>query len=152
MGKKLVICIGNDLVADDGVGHRIYHQLQEQALSEDVRVSFLGLGGMALIDELRGEDILVVVDAVQFGSSPGTVHVLDWDHIPASEERPVSGHGIGIREALQVCKKLYPEKAALQTYLVGIEGACFDKVGAGLTPAVEESVKGAVDTIRTLVS
>ena len=152
MGTKLVICVGNDLVADDAVGYQIYHQLQQQDLPEDVRVSLLGLGGMALIDELHGEDILVVVDAVQLGASPGTVHFLEWDHIPVRELRPVSGHGIGIREALQVCRKIYPERAAEVIYLVGIEGECFDQVGVGLTPAVKDALPGAVTKILSLVS
>ena len=142
MDQILIICVGNDLVADDAVGHRIYSLLKECPLPENVRLSLLGLGGMALIDELRGEDILVVVDAVQLGSPAGTVHVLDWDRIPASDLRPVSGHGIGIREALQVCRKIYPEKAANSIYLVGIEGQCFNKIGVGLTPAVERGTAG----------
>lgn len=152
MRENLVICVGNDLVADDAVGHQIFHLLQEHALPENVRVSLLGLGGMALIDELHGEDVLVVVDAVQLGSSPGTVHVLNWEQIPANEERPVSGHGIGIREALQVCRKLYPEKAASSIYLVGVEGVCFDKFGVGLTPEVKEALPRAVTEILNLIS
>ena len=151
MKRGLIVCIGNDLVADDGIGHAVYAMLKKRALPQGVRVSLLGVGGMDLLEELDGEEILVVVDAVQFGASPGTLQVLAWDQIPTKEVRPVSGHGIGVKEALQVCRKLYPERAAQTIYLAGIEGACFDQVGAGLTPEVERAVPIMVDEIVALV-
>lgn len=151
MKKRLIVCIGNDLVADDGIGHEIYRMLNKRALPAGVRVCLLGVGGMDLLDELDGEDLLIVVDAVQFGAAAGSVHVLDWQSIPTRDLRPVSGHGIGVKEALQVCRKLYPEKAAASVYLVGVEGQCFDKVGAGLTPQVLERLPEAVEKIVGLL-
>jgi hydrogenase maturation protease len=149
--RTLVVCIGNDLIADDGVGHEIYRQLSKRALPSGVRVCLLGLGGIDLIDRLDGEELLIVVDALQLGQPAGTVRVLPWDDIPASDLRPVSGHGIGVREALQVCRRLYPEKAAGTVYLVGVEGSCFNEVGAGLTEAVRRAVPEAVERITELI-
>lgn len=151
MAQALVVCIGNDLVADDAVGYQIYHRLLADALPQEVRLLLLGVGGMALIEELQGEQLLIVVDAVQLGSPAGTVHVLDWERIPGNELRPVSGHGIGVREALQVCRRLYPERAAEDIYLVGVEGSCFDQVGAPLTPAVADALPAAVSEILLLL-
>ena len=152
--RSLIVCIGNDLVADDALGHWLYNLLagEAQLRNQDVRLCLLAVGGMAVIDELDGEELLVVADAVQFGAAPGTVHVLAWDQIPATRMRPVSGHGIGIREALQVCRKLYPEKVPKEIYLVGIEGACFDLVGAELSPEVKTALPQARDAIVRLTS
>ncbi len=152
MGRGLIVCIGNDLVADDAVGHALYHLLTEAGLNKDVRLRLLGVGGLAVIDELAGEELLIVVDAVQLGASPGTVHVLGWDQIPANEMRPVSGHGIGVREALQVCQRLYPEKAPAVIYLVGVEGVCFNRVGAGLSLEVKKALPIAVEEIVRLTA
>ncbi len=152
MERTLIVCIGNDLVADDGIGHEIYRRLNKRSLPERVRLRLLGVGGMDLLDELDGEELLIVVDAVQFGARPGSVHLLDWESIPTQEIRPVSGHGIGVKEALQVCRKLYPEKAAGRVFLVGIEGQCFDRVGAGLTPEVLDALPDAVEKIIGLLS
>lgn len=151
MASSLVVCIGNDLVADDAFGHRLYYLLQETLQNKDVRLCLLGVGGMAVVDELAGEELLIVVDAVQFGALPGSVHVLAWDQIPATQMRPVSGHGIGVREALQVCRKLYPEKMPEKIYLVGVEGACFDKIGAGLSPEVKTALPRALEAIAKLI-
>ncbi len=151
MARSLVVCIGNDLVADDALGHRLFCLLRDRLQNKDVRLCLLGVGGIAVVDELDGEELLVVVDAVQFGAVPGSVHVLSWDQIPATRMRPVSGHGIGVREALQVCRKLYPEKMPQRIYLVGVEGACFDLVGAGLSPEVKRALPRALEAIVELI-
>ncbi len=152
MTRALVVCIGNDLVADDGVGKAVHTGLELSRLPADTRLSYLGLGGIDLLDELDGEERLVVVDAVQLGSLPGTVHVLDWAGLPYMEPRPVSGHGIGIREAIEVGRRLYPERSPQHIHLVGIEGQCFDQLGQGLTPEVEAAVPHAVAVVLQLLS
>ncbi len=152
MSNKIVVCIGNDLVADDGVGHVIYHILVEGGIPEDTTIKLLGLGGMDLLDHIHGEELLVVVDAVQLGGDAGTVHVLEWQDIPTLELRPVSGHGIGIREAIHVAGRLYPETVPKRIFLVGVEGQCFNQLGKGLSPAVKKSVPDAVSRIRQLLA
>ena len=151
MKSALIVCIGNDLAADDAAGLAIYEKLEKRILPPGTRTSFLGTGGISLIDELGGEDILVVVDAVQFGSSPGTVHVVDWDQLPPATLRPVSVHGIGIREAIEVAKRLFPEQTPQHVYLVGIEGKCFNQLGAGLSSEVADAVDIAVSEILHLL-
>jgi hydrogenase maturation protease len=148
--NALVICIGNDLVADDGVGHVVHDELTRRDLPEGTRLKLLGLGGMALIGEMSGEELLIVVDAVQFGVSPGTVHLLDWDDLPVGGSH-VSCHGIGIREAIEVSRKLYPESSPKSVCLVGIEGQCFDQLGEGLTPEVAAGIPAAVDSILEIL-
>lgn len=148
--NSLVICIGNDLVADDGVGHVVYGELRRRDLPEGTRLKLLGLGGMALIGEFSGEELLVVVDAVQFGVAPGTVHLLGWDDLPKGGSH-VSCHGIGIREAIEVSRKLYPESSPKSVCLVGIEGQCFDQLGEGLTPEVAAGIPTAVDSILEIL-
>ncbi len=151
MKSALIVCIGNDLAADDAAGLIIYKKLEKSILPPGTRTSFLGTGGITLIDELGGEDILVVVDAVQFGAAPGTVHVLGWDRLPPATLRPVSGHGIGIRETIEVAKRLFPEKTPRHVYLVGIEGKCFNQLGAGLSAEVADSIEIAFSEILHLL-
>lgn len=149
--KSLVICIGNDLVADDGVGSKIHQQLLEKNLSPSVRLLFLGLGGLDLIEQMEGEENLIVVDAVQFGVDAGTVHNIAWKDLPHMDHRPVSGHGIGVREALDICKRLYPERMPKKCSLIGIEGSCFNELGGSLSPAVASSVPKAIKEIEKLL-
>jgi hydrogenase maturation protease len=151
MGTALIVCIGNDLAADDGVGHAVYHALVKKELPAGTRLRLLGVGGMDLLEEIEGEERLVVVDAVRFGAAPGTIHILDWAQLPSLHARPVSGHGIGIREAIEVGRCLYPAKTPRHVHLIGIEGKCFDILGAGLSEEVVRSVEEATVQILHLL-
>jgi hydrogenase maturation protease len=147
MTSALVICIGNELAADDGAGAAVYRILQKATLPAGTRLLLLGVGGMELLDELEGEECLVVVDAVQFGARPGTIHNLAWDRIPSLGQRPVSGHGIGIREAIEVGRRLFPDKMPTHIRLIGIEGNCFTALGTGLTAEVADAVDVAAEEV-----
>lgn len=149
--RILVVCIGNQLVADDGVGWVVYQTLSQYDFKERVRLVFLGLGGIDLLEELDGEELLVVVDAVQFGASPGTVFRLGWQQLPEAPARPVSGHGIGVREALAIGVRLYPQRIPGEVLLLGIEGRCFDRLGQGLSPEVAKAVPEVVAIVIGLI-
>lgn len=152
MTSATVLCIGNAIAGDDGAGAAVYDELRTRGLPAAVQVKFLGLGGIDLLEQLAGETILVVVDAVQLGAECGTVHVLAWEQLPMMNVRPVSGHGIGVKEAIEVGRKLYPERMPQQIWLVGIEGLCFDQLGEKLSAAVAAAVPAAADAVVRLVA
>ncbi|WP_136795251.1 MULTISPECIES: hydrogenase maturation protease [Desulfosediminicola] len=152
MATATVLCIGNSIAGDDGAGAAVYEELRERQLPADVHLKFLGLGGIDLLEELAGEEVLVVVDAVQLGADCGTVHVLAWEQLPGMTERPVSGHGIGVKEAIEVGRKLYPERMPHTIWLVGIEGQCFDQLGEKLSESVAASIPVAADEVLQLLT
>lgn len=149
--RAVVACVGNGLVADDAVGGAVAARLALAALPPGVRVELLGTGGLALLDGLDGEDVLVVVDAVQLGAAAGTLHVLEWDGLPSAPGQAVSAHGIGVREAIDVGRMLCPERMPGRVVLVGIEGACFDRLGGAMTPGVAAAVPRAAAEVVRLV-
>ena len=147
----VIVCVGNSLAGDDAAGCAVHDALTGR-LPPRARLRLLGVGGIALLDDLQGEEFLIVVDAVQLGAVPGTVHVLAWDAIPAAEGAAVSLHGVGIREAGAVGRTLYPEIMPPRVYLVGIEGCRFDRLGEGMTPAVAAAIEEAVDKVLKLIA
>ncbi len=149
--RAVVACIGNGLVADDAVGGAIADRLTGDGLPPNVRVERLETGGLAMLDRLDGEDLLIVVDAVQLGAPAGTVHVLDWDAVPPAPGQAVSAHGIGVREAIDVGRMIDPARMPNAVMLVGVEGACFDRLGAAMTPSVAAAVPRAAAEVRRLV-
>lgn len=151
MNRVLIVCLGNPLAADDGAGHAVFAALGRSRLPDGTELRFTGLGGIDLLEELAGEDLLIVVDAVQFGARPGTVHVLAWEQLPTADLRPVSGHGIGVREAIEVGRRLYPERIPQKIVLIGIEGKCFDQLSGELTAEVAAAVPAAVSAVRDLL-
>ena len=151
MKSALVVCIGNTLVADDAFGCAVYDALTARHLPDDVRLVQLGLGGIRLLDIVAGEPILVVVDAVRMGVPPGTLHLLDWRDLKATQGDPVVSHDIGLGDAIQIGYQLLPDKMPRRIHLVGAEGACFDQLGAPLTPAVAAAIPAAVKAVCELL-
>src|SRR5574340_471627 len=150
-GRALVACVGNSLAGDDAAGAAVYDRLARRP-APGVRLAYMGLGGISLLEHLGGEPLLVVVDAVQFGAAPGSVHVLPLAKVPAADGPAVSAHGIGLREALEVGSLLYPGEMPHEAVLVGIEGRCFDALGARMTQAIARAVPRAARAVLRIIA
>jgi hydrogenase maturation protease len=99
----LVVCVGNELIADDAIGYEVYTRLQVMDLPSGARIEFAGVGGLALLDYLTGEEqAMILVDAVQLGSDAGTIHCLPWDALPSCGNAAISAHGIGLKETIDI--------------------------------------------------
>lgn len=149
--KVLVVCLGNDLVADDAAGCLVHEHLGRAALPEGVRLMLLGIGGIRLLDDLDGEDLLVICDAVRFGAAPGTLHRIDWHDLPSLDSPAVSAHGIGLVEVMRIAEVLFPERLPKRAVLIGVEGGCFDLVGAP-TPAVLAAIEPAAALVLETIA
>jgi hydrogenase maturation protease len=146
----LIVCVGNDLVADDGVGPEIFARMSRAPLPEGMRLCLLGTSGLALLDELQGGERLIVVDAVMLGGPPGHVHVFAWDEIPEALGQAVTSHGIGVKEVVRVGRLLFPERMPVQIFLVGVEGRCFDQF-APMSAEVNLALDAAAAAVLALV-
>jgi hydrogenase maturation protease len=149
-GKVLVACVGNSLVADDAAGYFVYRNLQTRQLPSSVRLVHLGLGGIALLDQLEGESCLVVVDAVRLGGQVGHVHEIEWEGLPRARTA-VSSHGIGIREAIELGRATEPQKMPQRVVLIGIEGDCFTGLGEGPCEAVRGGILEATGVVLKMI-
>lgn len=144
--RAVIFCIGNELIADDAVGFEVHRRL----CGIGARLEYLGVGGIDLLSRLEGETDMIVVDAVQFGADPGTVHLLPWDELPAASTE-ISAHGLGLRETVEIGRILYPERMPQRITLVGIEGRCFNETRDRMTPEVAQAIDLAVAKIAELV-
>lgn len=144
--RTIVVCIGNELVADDAAGYEVYLRLAPLA----ARVEFCAVGGIDLLPLFDGESDLIVVDAVQLGAAPGTVHVIPWEALPETGAE-ISAHGLGLRETIAIGRILYPEQIPERVTLVGIEGRCFNLTREFMTGEVSQAIEVAVAAVRALV-
>lgn len=135
------------MIADDAVGFEIYRRLAGCA----ARLEFCGVGGVDMLPLLDGETDMIVVDAVQFGAAPGTVHIIPWDSLPRSGNA-VSSHGLGLRETIEIGAILYPGTMPERVTLVGIEGRCFNRTRDYMTSEVQAAIESAAQTIEELVA
>lgn len=153
--STIIICIGNELIADDAAGFEIYNRLKEELetgqIDKTVRIEFCGVGGIDLLPLIEGESDLIVVDAVQLGAEPGTIHVISWDSLPRNSFG-ISAHGLGLRETIEIGNILSPEKMPQRITLVGVEGVCFNLTREYMTAKVEEAIDKAVIKIEEVVA
>ncbi len=145
----LVVCVGNELIADDAIGYEVYTRLKAMDLPSGVRIEFAGVGGLALLDYLTGgERAMIVVDAVQLGADAGTIHCLPWDAVPSGGGAAISAHGIGLKETIDIGNILYPGLIPPAVFLVGIEGRCFNRMRDAMTPATAAAADPAAEHVR----
>ena len=86
--KTLILGLGNPLVTDDSVGLRVAEELKPLLADRtDVEVSEDYWGGLRLMERMIGFDRAIVIDAIQTGAPPGTIHLLDARRHPHAAER-----------------------------------------------------------------
>lgn len=144
----LVLAVGNELSGDDGLGVHAIRALQHPevlaTLPPDVELVDGGTAGLALLPAISGARALVVIDAVDVGAEPGTLHVLTGSDLYATLVR-LSVHQIGTSDLLAAARLagVLPEHVVL----VGVQPATV-AAGVDLSPVVAAALPAVVDTVR----
>ncbi len=132
----LIIGVGNDYRGDDGVGLVVARALRAMGLPGVKVLESAGEVG-AVVEALRGEERVFVVDAAHSGSSPGTIHRFDARRSPITVRTSShSTHDLGLADAIELARALEAMPAELVVY--AIEGADF-RLGVSLSPSVERA-------------
>lgn len=151
--RVAVLCIGNPLMLDDGVGPRIARELVEgYEFPEGVEVLDEGCMGLALLPVLDENDFVLVVDAVDAPElEPGTVVRFRPEDIGSYHDTIRSAHDMRFVDVLQAATLLGYEVDGL---CIGVQAAnpTPSEPCIALTPAVEAAIPLAIQTVlATLV-
>jgi hydrogenase maturation protease len=149
--KILVLGLGNPIVTDDSVGLRVAEELKGLLADRpEVEVSEDHWGGLRLMERMVGYDRAIVIDAIESGAPPGTIHRLGVGSIPT--QRSASAHDLNLPTALALGRMA---GAALprdeDVLLVGIEAADILSFGNECTPAVQAAIAPAVRLVLEAV-
>jgi hydrogenase maturation protease len=150
--SHLVIGVGNEYRRDDGVGLAIAARLRGR-VPAGVEVVQCEQEPSRLIDAWEGAESALVVDAVESGAAPGTLHRFDAGAgpIPAGVFRS-STHAFGVGDAVELARVL--GKLPDRVVVYGVEGGEF-AAGEGLTApveaAVEPAAKAMLDDLERLI-
>jgi hydrogenase maturation protease len=126
--RVAVAGVGNWLMAEDRVGPRVLDSIAERYGDAVDRID-LGTGGLALLDHLRAQDLLIVVDACTGRGEAGQVF-LEEDRPAGEEPRGVSLHQIGPREALEIAREIAPQSMPARVVWLLVETEGLDDAGA----------------------
>lgn len=145
----LVIGVGNAFRSDDAVGLIVAQKLREKHLN-GVMVAEAHDDGAALMEMWGDAGDVILVDAIQSGAEPGTLHRFDAH----SQPMPAgwfgcSTHAFNVAEAVELARALDRLPSRLIVY--GVEGKSFE-IGGALSPEVEASAQSVVERIVTEVN
>jgi hydrogenase maturation protease len=142
--RTVFIGVGNPFRGDDGAGIEVVRRLR-QVIPSGVRALEETGDGTELLEAWKDADCVILVDAVQSGAPPATIHRLD----ARNEKLPVwfshsSTHLFGVAEAIELARVMGDLPDQLIVY--GIEGLDFS-AGTSLSPEVADVVPAAANLI-----
>lgn len=141
-----ILCLGNEILADDAFGMAVAAQIRQVSPVEVVESS---LSGFNLLDYIQDVSCLIVIDTVQTGTAePGTVFVFceeDLESVPGG-----SPHYIGLFEALRLARKLQ-QNVPGEVVILAVEAADCWTLGGPMHPAVQAAVPVVVNMVQQII-
>ncbi len=138
--------IGNVLMGDDGVGPFFARTLDSQYdFEEGVKVVDFGTPGLDFVVHIAGLDVLIIVDAVDNQTPPGTVTVYRKDLILAAPvPMRLDPHQPALKESLLIAD--LDGQAPKDVILIGISGETYG-FNNNLTDTVRKAVEDAIQVL-----
>lgn len=144
----LILGIGNAWRGDDAAGRLVTHALRARKLP-GVTVIEANVVDPSLLDAWQEVDRLIVVDAVNSGAAPGTVHCFDLsrESLPGSLSF-CSSHAFDLAALLNLAHTL--NRLPPQVWVLGVEGHEFAH-GQTVSAPVQQGVDRCVAAILALL-
>jgi hydrogenase maturation protease len=155
-GRVLIAGMGSELQTDDAFGLVVVRKLLEIGPPEHVEVFEAGTAGIGLVQQLYdGYDCLLIVDAVDRDSEPGTLYLLEPEIRPMTDYSAIDQHQLLSDMHYTVPTRVLTLAQALeilppQVYIVGCQPANLD-LGMELSPPVAAAVDEAAEIVLQIV-
>ncbi|HEY9228945.1 MAG TPA: hydrogenase maturation protease [Gemmatimonadaceae bacterium] len=146
--RTRVIALGQRAAGDDGVGFAVLEELQRRGTPPSVEV-LCANDATDLLWLLETSATVVLVDAA-VGTSPGQVMALDSTELTLSGVQPISSHGLGVGEVVELARMLAPERVCGEIRIVVITIDRPDRRRMTLSPSVAGAIVRAADRVLEL--
>lgn len=150
--KTLILGLGNPILRDDSVGLHVVRGLPKDVVNDpSIEIDEEYWGGLRLMERMIGYDRVIIIDAIQTGAQPGTVHSLTPKDIPTQHSASV--HDVNLSTALEFGRQAgaaLPLDANIS--LIGIEVEDVKTFDENLTPRVEQALQHAVQAVRSALA
>jgi hydrogenase maturation protease len=145
-GGALIVCYGNALRSDDGLGWHAAALLADDPRLAGAQVLWRHQLTPELAVDIRNASLVVLVDA-SVGKEAGAISVRRLDVTPAAGS--AWSHHLGPAELVALAHELW--NASPPVFVVSV-GAANLEVGDRLSPAVERALPAVVDAVATIVA
>ncbi len=145
--RTLVIGIGNLLRTDDGVGIHIIRNLNNFVPRIDILDA--AMGGVEILEAMRGYDQVIIVDAIESGAEPGTIFRVN---LTEGEKPPVvsHSHGIDLITTLNLGRQLYGEEIPAEIILFAVEAEDTTTINDVPTLKVRAAIQETIKAILAI--
>lgn len=150
--KTIILGVGNALLSDEGVGIHVLDALARSSLPQEGVVDLIDGGTLSftLAVAIEEADSLIVVDAAQLKSPPGTLRLFQGEEMDRflMGQKKSSVHEVGLTDLMAIARltERWPEKRAL----VAIQPEKLDW-GNEPTAPVQSAIPEACRRIEALV-
>jgi hydrogenase maturation protease len=146
--KKIkILCAGNYLMADDGVGIHILERL-EGMNTDDVELVNAGVGGLTILDYMENADAVIIIDAVRGGGGePGSIYKFTDKELPPANLFMMSLHDLNLVDTLRLGREIQPELMPEHINIVGIEIERVEGICTDLSPKVEAAIDAVIELV-----
>jgi hydrogenase maturation protease len=146
MKPTLIICLGNPLMRDEGIGICLASELSAHlAGNPDVEVMDLGTGGLAVLHAIKGRKKIIFVDCAVIKQPPGTMLRFTPQQVRSKKIRMrYSLHEGDLLNTLELSRRL--GECPDEIVIFGIEPKEISD-GEGLTSELQNNIRQYVQTI-----
>jgi hydrogenase maturation protease len=140
----LILGVGNLLLTDDGFGVHVVNALKEKKFPPNITLLEAGTISHQMILTFREVDLLIVIDAVQAGDTPGSLFKFSPDDMQFKAGRMVSLHELSLIDVLQMAKLTgeIPE-----TVIIAVQPKDVSSWSLELSDEVKTAVPRTVDLV-----
>jgi hydrogenase maturation protease len=145
----LIIGLGHEYRHDDGFGACVLRELQKKVIAESDALLFHEGDVSDLLERWKDRNV-IVIDACESQGAPGRLHVLKPLREPClAGENPVSSHGLGLAETIELGEVL--DRLPRELTVITVEGQDFSS-GQGLSLELRSALDEALDLIKKLLA
>ncbi len=144
--KTLVLGFGNPILADDGVGIKVAHEVANQFNNPQVTIAETSAAGLSLLDSIVGYDKVIIIDAIQTEKGrAGQIYRMGSEDFSLTKHFS-SPHQINLATVLELGKMLdlaMPQKITI----FAVEAKDLTSFSEKCTPEVEQAIPEVVKMV-----
>jgi hydrogenase maturation protease len=141
--KTLVLGLGNVIMGDEGVGVHVVRALEKHPLPANVDTLDGGTGGFVLLEPLQNAGHIILIDATDDGSPPGTV-TRTTPRFSSDYPPTLTAHDIGVKDLLDA---FYMQGGEREVVLYAITIDPRQPISMDLSPALARAAEEAARRI-----
>jgi len=142
-----LVCVGNNLMGDDGIGIVLSEMLRNEPLSKNVSVFEKSTSGLGVFYTLSELDRAIIIDAVDFNGAPGETRCFTLEDVMTGKDcSGLSLHECDLLVIIDLFNKLNIQQPTIIIYAIQPEvimpGDGLSKV---LTAKLPEYIKEIIE-------